>query len=59
MGIKIVMMAVNDVDKHVLGANNEILYIYKIFFTRRHLWKMHYYLPFVSGNLFADDNPNQ
>ena len=52
------MMAVNDVDKHVLGANNEILYIYKIFFTRRHLWKMHYYLPFVSGNLFADDNPN-
>ena len=27
MGIKIVMVAVNDADKHVLGAKNEILYI--------------------------------
>ena len=27
MGIKIVMVAVNDVDKHVLGTKNEILYI--------------------------------
>ena len=27
MGIKIVMVAVNDVDKHVLGTENEILYI--------------------------------
>ena len=27
MGIKIVMVAVKDVDKNVLGAKNEILYI--------------------------------
>ena len=27
MGIKIVMVAVNDVDKHLLGTKNEILYI--------------------------------
>ena len=33
MGIKIVMMAVNDVDKHALGANNEILYIKTLLHT--------------------------
>ena len=33
MGIKIVMVAVNDADKHVLGAKNEILYIQSFLHT--------------------------
>ena len=33
MGIKLVMVAVNDADKHVLGAKNEILYIQSFLHT--------------------------
>ena len=33
MGIKIVMVAFNDVDKHVLGTKNEILYIISFLHT--------------------------
>ena len=65
MGINIVMVAVNDVDKHVIGIKNEILYM-KSFLHTGTFERCITICLFVSGNLFADDkycaqghNPNR
>ena len=59
MGIKIVMVAVNDVDKHVLGTTNEILYIKSFLYTGTFERCITICLVYQETYLLMINNPNR